>query len=276
MISYDGTDYAGWQRQSETSLDRRPTLQGTLENALSKIFSESIKVQASGRTDAGVHSEGQIAHFNIPLDLDGKPKRNPQTINLNNKLLKSVNALTPPTLVVKRIWLAPDNFHALRSATHKTYRYIIYNDTFADPIHLRFTYWHERPLNVKKLNDLTKCLLGEHDFKSFQTGGTTLKSTIRTILSVNWSEKDAAPLYSSKTGKTVIFSITGTGFLKQMVRNIVGTTLYLHHNGADPKDMISILKSCNRQAAKATAPASGLFLERVFYPADLDNGCLEL
>lgn len=276
LVAYDGTDYAGWQRQST---DKGPTLQATLEDALSQIFNEPVKVQASGRTDAGTHSEGQIVHFNIPLNSDGTPKREPKTINKNNKLLKGLNSLTPSSLTVKRAWLAPDSFHALRSATHKTYRYVIHNDAFIDPIRHRFSYWHERPLNVQKLNELTKCLIGEHDFKSFQTGGTTLKTTVRTLISANWSEDLTNPhqqLYSTKTGKTIIFRIIGTGFLKQMVRNIVGTALYLHHNGGDASDMLKILQSHNRQSAKSTAPSTGLFLEKVYYPADLDNACLEL
>lgn len=279
LVAYDGTDYAGWQRQSETSADKRPTLQATLESALSKIFSEPIKVQASGRTDAGAHAEGQIVHFDLPSDPHNKTKRDPLLINKNNKLLKGLNSLTPPTLTVKRAWLAPDNFHALRSATHKIYRYVIHNDILTDPIRNRFSYWHERPLNVQRLNKLTECLVGEHDFKSFQTGGTKLKTTIRTLISADWSEDATDPhrqIYASKIGKTVTFRITGTGFLKQMVRNIIGTALYLHHNSNDSSEMLAILKSCDRQAAKAAAPSAGLFLERVYYPADLDNGCLEL
>ncbi len=279
LVSYDGTEYAGWQRQSETSADERPTLQGTLEEALSKIFSEPMRAQSSGRTDAGVHADGQIVHFDIPSDLSGRPKRNPATINEGCRLLRSLNALTPPSMSIKKAWLAPRDFHALHSATQKTYRYVIHNDNTPDAIAGRFSYWHERPLDLLRLNGLTECLIGEHDFKSFQTSGTELKTTVRQIISAVWSEERSDPRgqrYSSPEGKTVTLHLTGTGFLKQMVRNIVGTTIYLHHNGFGPDKMQAILKSCDRQEAKATAPSEGLFLESVYYPADLDNRCLEL
>lgn len=280
LVAYDGSDYAGWQRQSETSPDTRPTIQATLETALSTIFNEPIKAQSSGRTDAGAHANGQVVHFDLPKEKStGLPKRDPQSLNQNSKLLRSLNALTPPTLAIKRVWLAPKDFHALHSATHKTYRYIIHNDVTPDPIERKFSHWHEKPLNIQRLNSIIEPLLGEHDFKSFQTSGTELKTTVRKILDAKWSENTQNPheqLFSASYGKKIIFHITGTGFLKQMVRNIVGTAIYLHDNNLGPADMQSILASLDRQKAKSTAPAEGLFLEKVYYPTELDNGCLEL
>lgn len=263
LIAYDGTDYAGWQRQSEDSPDPRPTLQATLEAALSKVFNDTIKVQASGRTDAGVHAEAQVLHFNVPCDSNDKPVKDPSTMNL----VRSLNALTPASLAVKKAWMAPDDFHALHSAERKTYRYQIHNSTVPHPHRNRYTSWFKKPLDINKLNGLSEVLLGTHDFKSFQTSGTPIKNTVREISKAQWTQPEPDLLH---------FHITGTGFLKQMVRNIVGTVLYLHQNDGTPAQMKDILVAKDRQAAKQTAPAEGLFLQSVEYPSSLDNQCREL
>jgi tRNA pseudouridine38-40 synthase len=263
IVSYDGTDYAGWQRQSDTSPDPRPTIQATLEDALSKIFNTSIRAQASGRTDAGVHALAQNVHFKIPLTSSGEPIKNP----LDMKLVRSINALTPDSFSVRNAYIAPLEFHALHSAEKKTYKYVIHNSPTLAPMRARYSYWFDKPLDVDKMNAVTEGLIGEHDFKSFQTSGTELKTTVRRILEAGWLRTDA---------ETVEFRITGTGFLKQMVRNIVGTVIYLHQNGFGPEEMQKILLAKDRQAAKSTARPEGLFLERVYYPADLDNQCREL
>ena len=263
LVAYDGTPFAGWQRQSPESEDKRPTVQGTLEEALSKIFATPIHAQSSGRTDAGAHAEGQVVHFHVPLDPSGEPIRDLP----NMKLARSLNALTPPELAILKVWIAPDDFHALRSAEKKTYRYVIHNSLTPNPLKVRYSYWFQKNLSVEKLNSLTECLIGEHDFKSFQTSGTELKTTVRQIYEAWWQRPDE---------NTVLFRITGNGFLKQMVRNIVGTSLYLHQNDLGPSYMAEILHKKDRSAAKDTAPAHGLFLESVYYPASLDNKCREL
>lgn len=251
LISYDGTDYEGWQRQA----DGKPTIQEALETALSRLFNQRITVTASGRTDAGVHAEAQVIHFTAPKD--------PTSM----KLVRALNSLLPESIAVKKAWLAPEEFHAQRSAVQKTYRYLIHNSPIPDPLRRRFTTWLKKPLNVEKLNEITKPLLGEHDFKSFQTSGTVLKTTVRTILKAQWAVVDE---------NLIEFRITGTGFLKQMVRNIVGTALYLNQNDLGPDEMQRILEAKDRQFAKNTAPAQGLRLESVEYPPDLDNKCREI
>ena len=235
----------------------------TLEEAVSKVFNTDIRVQASGRTDAGVHALAQNIHFKIPKNSAGEPIKNP----FDMKLIRSINALTPDSIAVSRAWVAPPNFHALHSAEKKTYRYVIHNSPTPDPIRTRYSYWLEKPLEITKLNGLTECLIGEHDFKSFQTSGTELKTTVRRILEARWDHTD---------DDLIEFHITGTGFLKQMVRNIVGTAIYLHQNGFGPDEMQKILAARDRQAAKSTAQPEGLFLDKVYYPADLDNECREL
>ena len=153
------------------------------------------------------------------------------------------------------------------SATKKTYRYVIYNNPIGAP-HLRhFSTWLKKPLHIEKLQALTDVLVGTHDFKSFQTTGTNVATTTRTIFSAQWKI----------SGESIVeFWITGEGFLKQMVRNIVGTSIYLHQNEGTPDRMFEILAAKDRQKAKDTAPPEGLFLHSVEYPAHLDNACVEL
>jgi tRNA pseudouridine38-40 synthase len=251
LISYDGTDYEGWQRQA----DGKVTVQETLEVALSRIFNTRMTVTASGRTDGGVHAEAQVVHFKAPKD----PTK--------MKLVRALNSVLPDSVSVKKAWLAPEDFHAQKSAVQKTYRYLIHNSPIPDPLRRRYTAWIKKPLNIDKLNEITEPLLGEHDFKSFQTSGTVLKTTVRTIKAAKWAV----------AGENLVeFRITGTGFLKQMVRNIVGTAIYLYQNDLDALEMTRILAAKDRQIAKNTARPEGLRLESVEYPADLDNKCSEI
>jgi tRNA pseudouridine38-40 synthase len=251
LLSYDGTPYQGWQKQPG-----RQTVQGTLEEVLSQIYSEPIKVIGSGRTDAGTHAVGQVAHFETEKKLGSE-----------NKLVRSLNALLPPSIAVKNAWLAPEDFHALASAKRKTYIYRIWNHP------IRSALWHERalwvphPLNDKFLNQLAAEIQGRHDFKSFQTQGTPVKSTIRTVDRCRWTRPTANQLQ---------LEIRGNGFLKQMVRNLVGTMLHLERNNGSLADFRAIFAALDRQAAKATAAAHGLYLYKVEYPRALDNKCLKL
>ncbi len=254
ILKYDGTEFAGWQRQRETA-ETLPTIQAALEGCLSQIFEQTIKAVASGRTDAGVHAEAQVVHFDAPRDLD------------NIRLVRALNAMLPNSISVTHAYVAPDDFHALFSATGKTYRYVIYNSAIRDPLQIRYATWVQKPLDLAKLEPLAKVLIGEHDFKSFQTSGTEVKSTIRTVEKAHWSRLHE-PL--------IEFRITGSGFLKQMVRNIVGTMLYLHQNGGGPSHMTAILQARDRTKAKMTAPPQGLHLHAVYYPPELDKACREL
>lgn len=258
LISYDGTEFAGWQRQAEdaVSVAGRSTVQATLEGSLSKIFNQSIKVVASGRTDAGVHAEAQIVHFDAPREIG------------DTHLIRALNKMTPSSVAILKAWSAPDEFHSLFSATGKTYRYLIHNSPIPDAIGARFSTQVDRPLDVERLNGLAEVLLGEHDFKSFQTSGTEVKTTVRKISEARWLALPAP--------NKIEFRITGTGFLKQMVRNIVGTLIYLHQNQGTPADLKRILDARDRQQAKGTAAPEGLYLHAVYYPPELDNECREL
>lgn len=251
LISYDGTPFQGWQKQPGA-----PTVQGTLENVLTQIYNEPIRTMGSGRTDTGTHAVAQVVHFEAPKVLASE-----------GKLIRSLNALLPETIAVKGAWLAPDEFHALASARRKTYIYRIWNHP------IRSALWHQRalhvphPLNLKFLDSLGRQVIGRKDFKSFQTSGTPVNSTVRVMDVCTWRQR---------SGHLIEFRIRGNGFLKQMVRNLVGTMLHLERNKGSIADLRAIFEARDRQAAKTTAPAHGLYLYRVEYPAGLDNKCLKL
>jgi len=250
-LSYDGTDFQGWQKQPGA-----PTIQGTLESALAQIYQEPIKVIGSGRTDAGTHAVQQVVHFEAP-----------KTLKQEERLVRALNAMLPETMVVRGAWLAPADFHALYSAHRKTYIYRIWNGP------TRSALWNKRalhvthPLNLKFLQTLTHEIIGHKDFKSFQTTGTPVKTTVRTVDLCEFVERSS---------HLIEFRIRGSGFLKQMVRNLVGTLLHLERNEGDLNQLRAIFEARNRQAAKTTAPAHGLYLYRVYYPPALDNKCLKL
>lgn len=249
-LSYDGSDYHGWQRQ-----DAHVSVQGTIENAVERMFGRKITVLGASRTDAGVHAEAQTAHFDCPVD--------PSQLNLRY----SLQCLTPPTLVIKEAFEAPRDFHAIASSTHKTYRYLVLNRVVPSALRYRYTHWVRYPLNLDFLNEAARHLVGKKDFSSFQTSGTTVKSTVREVFSAGWRRLD---------NDTLEFTITGDGFLKQMVRNIVGTLIDLNRAEDRPERVREIIETRDRRQAGATAPPQGLYLSRVFYPPELDNKCRQL
>lgn len=260
-LSYDGTDFCGWQRQSlirENSKLEKPSLGRTVENALEKIFKHPVQVYSSGRTDAGVHALNQVAHFDTTMAIDQLRR-----INFS----RAMQAFLPPTIVIKKFWLAPTEFHSIHSAEKKTYRYLIYNSKNRSAFFHRTMGYVSQPLDLDFLNHCSKYLVGEHDFKSFQSVGTDVVTSVRTIYHVQW--RWLRPHIAE-------FSITGSGFLKQMVRNIVGTQLLLFRKHENFDKMSDILASLDRKQAGPPAEPQGLYLMKVYYPVDLDNKCLEL
>lgn len=250
VLSYDGGCFNGWQKQPHGP----PTVQGTLEDILKKILQKPTRVLGSGRTDTGVHAVAQVAHFDAEKAL-------------NHSFFRSLNALCPDGLVVKQLTTAPDDFHALASATGKTYIYRIWNAPVGSVFRRQYAHWIPNPLDIDRLNELSQHLVGEIDFKSFQTSGTPVRTTVREVTEARWRRIRPHLLE---------FRISGEGFLKQMVRNIVGTLLYLERNNEGPDRLKSILAATDRQAAKATAPPHGLYLLAVRYPPSLDNQCRKL
>ncbi len=249
LISYDGTDFHGWQRQAG-----HRTVQGTIEDALAKFYKKPIKLMGASRTDTGVHAIGQVAHFDAPRD------------PFKGDMRFALTGMTPPSIVIKQAWHAPNSFHAIADAQKKTYRYHVLNRRVPSALRYRYTHWIRYPLDPAYLNEASRILIGKKDFKSFQTSGTKVRSTVREIMDAQWE----------RSQDTLIFSVTGNGFLKQMVRNIVGTLIDLHMNQEKPSRLREILEACDRRKAGPTAPPQGLYLAKVYYSEELDNGCRKL
>lgn len=254
-VSYDGTDFCGWQKQKHGDIK---SVGHTIEEALEKVFNEKISLFASGRTDAGVHALNQVCHFSTHRRIDPAKKWD---------FCWALNSQLPRSIVVKKAWLAPEDFHATLSATHKTYRYLILNQARPSAILTRNAEWIRLPVNFEHLQESSRFLLGKHDFKSFQSVGTQVQTTEREIYQAEWKMRRPGLMQ---------FTITGSGFLKQMVRNIVGTSLMLERKGFNPSKMQEIIESLDRTQAGPPAAPQGLYLMRVYYPQDLDNRCLEL
>lgn len=249
-ISYDGTDFNGWQRQ--TSLK---SIQGTLEAAISQIYGKRIVVLGASRTDSGVHANQQVAHFDAPRD--------PSLFDLRY----AIQCLTPESIVVKELFQAPPDFHAIACVTDKIYKYRIINRRVPSALRARYTYWVRFPLSLDFLNEASGFIVGKQDFKAFQSSGTTVTSTVRTISKAAWERLDE---------DTLEFTIQGDGFLKQMVRNVVGTLIDLNQDGLKPTRIKEILETKDRRRAGPTAPPQGLFLYRVNYPESVDIKCRKL
>ena len=255
LVSYDGTDYCGWQKQKDHKHGPdKPSLQETIEKALSKLFNEPIDLCASGRTDAGVHAVGQIAHFETSKSL---PK----------DLCWALRSLLPNSIAIRQAWIAPEEFHSTLSAEKKTYRYWVWNSPRPTALLSRYSHWVRFPLDLDYLNEQARFLEKEQDFKSFQSVGTPVLHTIRQVHKARWRKRK---------GHLVEFEITGSGFLKQMVRNLVGTQLDLCLKGQPVEKIEEILKAQDRRKAGTTAPPQGLFLARVYYPRDLDIKCRQI
>lgn len=254
-VAYDGTGYCGWQKQKQ---EDQISVAHVIEGALKKVFNEDIVLFASGRTDAGVHALNQVCHFSTRRIIDPTRKWD---------VCWALNSHLPPGIVVKKAWLAPEDFHATLSATHKTYRYLILNRQRPSAHLNRYADWIRKDVNIEHLKQSSHFLLGNQDFKSFQSVGTPIIDTVREIYKADWEWRRPGVLQ---------FTVTGSGFLKQMVRNIVGTSLMLERKRENPSKMAEIIAAQDRRQAGPPAPAQGLYLMKVYYPQDLDNRCIEL
>lgn len=252
-LSYDGTGYLGWQKQTK---QKGRTIQGDLEHALFKLTKTKITTIGSGRTDAGAHAKDQVVHF----DFD------PVRIK-NFNWIRGLNRHLPDQIKAHKMLLAPPDFHAILSSQHKTYVYTVVDGETPDPLKTRFALWVGSKLDIDYLNRLSKCLIGVHDFKSFQTKGTPMATTVRELTTVHWSRT---------AQDEVQVTVSGSGFLKQMVRNMVGTLLHRYWTEEQKtEDIMKILNALDRRQAHGTAPAKGLCLHEVKYPAELDKNCVQ-
>jgi tRNA pseudouridine38-40 synthase len=240
VVEYDGTAYHGWQLQADL-----PTIQGALELALEKILGKPSRVHGSGRTDAGVHALGQVAHFIAEWSHDAEDLR------------RACNAVLPPDVAVLSLEQAADDFHARHSAHSKTYRYHIRNLTGRSPLQRLYAWQVPYPLDLSAMQEAADALVGSHDFAAFGLPTDGSPSTVREILHARWERGTSEGMMA--------FTVCGTGFLRYMVRFLVGTMVRVGGKRMTPQAFAGVLASCDRSAAGPTAPPHGLFLVSVEY-----------
>ncbi len=238
IVAYDGTRYHGWQLQANAT-----TIQGELEKALYTILRVFTRVHGAGRTDSGVHAVGQTAHF------DAVWKTKPQA------LLRALNAVLPRDIAVSRLEIADSRFHCQLSAKAKTYEYAIYNDEVRAPLSRLYAIHVNRPLDVSAMNEAACVLVGTHDFASYGSPPERGGSTVRRVHSADFVYENGL----------LRFRITGSGFLRYMVRCIVGTLLRVGLGKISPDGFRRILEARDRDASGPTAPPEGLCLMSVAY-----------
>lgn len=251
VVEYDGTAYVGWQSQKNGK-----SVQEHIEAALSKIFKESTRIIGSGRTDSGVHALGQVASFYTTLVIS------PQNLQ------RALNSLLPHTIVIRSVKKMPHEFHALRAAKGKFYRYIILNDSLFPALMQNRAWFVTHDLDLKAIRQAARYLVGRHDFTSFMGAGSSVKDAIRIInsLRVTTSRKDFFGIGKpSSKGKYIIFTFKGEGFVKNQIRNIVGTLIDVGRGKRAATDIPQILQARSRPEAGRMAPARGLYLVKVIY-----------
>ena len=239
ILEYDGTAYCGWQRQLNGV-----SIQQVLEEAIERILHEPVSIIASGRTDAGVHAANQVASFRAQSTLAA------------GKIFLGVNSVLPDDIVVKSVQEVPPDFNALRDAKSKIYVYRIKNQCLR-PVLGRQYYWFVRyPLNVERMREAASFLLGRHDFSCFCATGCDIQDRVRTMSRID----------ITAGGENLLeFTVESGGFLRHMVRNIVGTLVDVGRGKLKPEDLPGILSSRDRKKAGTAAPACGLFLKEVIY-----------
>lgn len=241
-LAYDGTDFHGWQVQPGL-----PTIQGTLEQIIGEMEGKPVHVEASGRTDAGVHALAQVAAFTI---------ENPIPVE---NLQRAVNRLLPPTIRVLQAVEADPGFHPRFDAIAKSYRYTLFRAPVCPPFEWRYVHHHPYPLDEEAFIEAAGVFVGEHDFTAFAASDESdseEKSRVRRIFSS----------HCARSGDALIYTIRGSGFLKHMVRNIVGTLIETGRGNLTPEAIGAFFHGDFTRKAGPTAPAKGLVLESVEYP----------
>jgi len=239
IIEYDGTNYSGWQRQAQ-----EPTVQAEIERALAFMTRSTVSLIGAGRTDAGVHALGQVASFRCDTRLDAEA------------ILKGLNSLLPRDIAIRDCRRAPEGFHARFDAKSKIYHYRILNRDTRAAVGRDYAWFIHRPLDLAAMRRAAAVLVGRHDFKAFESTGSPRAHTLRQVETADWMEVE---------GQRLIFQIEADGFLRCMVRNIVGTLVAVGLGKLAPGDVQAIMDARDRKRAGATAPARGLFLMEVKY-----------
>lgn len=244
-VEYLGERYSGWQVQSNAS-----TVQQTLQDVFRIICRRDVIIKASSRTDSGVHAVGQVADLEIPHHIRLNP------------LFRSVNALLPQDIAVTDMVRVDDDFSARRNNVGKRYLYRILNSQVKRPMDGKTKLWQKKPLNLQEMSDSAECFVGEHDFSAFRGKGCQQSATRKQIfgVDVNWKQEG---IFTD-----IRILIEGSGFLKNMVRVMVGTLIEIGAGKATEEKIRKALKSGKREDAGKTAPPEGLTLDKVFYQPD--------
>jgi tRNA pseudouridine38-40 synthase len=237
-IEYDGTQYSGWQIQPNGL-----AVQEVLENALSGLLKEKVRVVSSGRTDAGVHARGMVAAFRTERTIPVKAFR------------EGLNSLLPPDIAIREAVEASPEFNPRRDAVAKIYRYTIYNSPRRSPLNRYYVWRVGETLDLAVMQRAAALFVGEKDFAAFRASNCAAKTTVRRIYSLDISRRD----------DMIVFDVRGSGFLKNMVRIMVGTLVEVGRGSMDMHDIESLFQELDRRKAGITAPPQGLCLVEVFY-----------
>lgn len=247
VIGYDGTRYFGWEHQPD-----QVTIQGKIEDVLTHLSEKQVEVIGAGRTDAGVHAEGMVAHF--PLDVDMNA----------TELQDYMNHYLPDDIVIKEVREASDRFHARYNAIGKTYRYLCYDGVTKPLFDRKYVWTIEQRLDITKMQEAAQYLIGEHDFCSFCKNPQKKKSTVRTVDRIEIT-RTSSRMEADDAKDYISFTFHGNGFLRNMVRILTGTLVGVGLGEIEPERVKVILEAQNRETAGVTAPAKGLCLMRVDY-----------
>ena len=253
-VAYEGTRYAGWQLQAFKNLERPATVQGEIERILEGMMGRRVPVFGAGRTDAGVHAEGQVCHVDLPEDKWAIDWR------------RALNRQLPPDIrIVEAQWVSPD-FHARKSALRKRYAYSLWMSRHRALPRVQAFVWSVTSLDLERMLEAASLLAGRQDFASFQNQGTAQAHTVRTLFSITCRRGWLAGLSCPPDWPLATFVFEGDGFLKQMVRNLMGLLVWVGQGRVDPLAVTALIAAKDRTLLPSfTAPAQGLTLLEVLY-----------
>jgi tRNA pseudouridine38-40 synthase len=243
-VQYNGSNFSGWQSQ----IGRR-TVQSSLEDALSFVADEHIKVVCAGRTDAGVHSTGQIVHFDT------------SAVRTDYSWVFGTNTKLPPDISIQWARFVPETFHARFSAISRSYRYLVHNEPIRSALYHKRATWEHRKLNITLMQSATKYWIGRHDFSSFQAKGCQASSPVREIMAFD----------ISREGDLIVFSIKANAFLQHMIRNFAGVLFDIGCRKRAASWANEVLLYKNRSLGGITAEPDGLYLADVGYPKEFSR-----
>jgi tRNA pseudouridine38-40 synthase len=238
-LEYDGSGFAGWQSQVDA-----PSVQASLQSALSSVCNHPVEVVGAGRTDAGVHARAQVAHFET------------SAARTERALVLGANTNLPPGIALQWARFVPDHFHARYSAQARSYRYCILNRPVRSALACARSAFVYRPLQVEPMLAAARLLIGLHDFSAFRAAECQARSPVRDLQKIDLK----------RVGDFIVLEVTANAFLHHMVRNIAGLLIHVGQGEAPPELATAVLAGRNRRLAPATAPAAGLYLWRVHYP----------